>query len=85
VRAVRVVAAGVIEVADVPEPSNSDLYTVAVRQVGICGTDTKILAGKIGVDYPRTMIRDRRRDGRASRRFRPGDRVMVDPGGLRVV
>jgi len=80
---VRVVAAGVIEVADVPEPSNSDLYSVAVRLVGICGTDTKILAGKIGVDYPRTMgheIVGEVVSAPAGGHFTPGVRVMVDPG-----
>jgi 2-desacetyl-2-hydroxyethyl bacteriochlorophyllide A dehydrogenase len=81
-RAVRVAAPDVLEIADVPEPSPAGHYEVSVDQVGICGTDTKILAGKIPVDYPRIMghevvgeIASTSPDGH----FTPGTRVLVDP------
>lgn len=79
----RVVAAGVIEIADVPDPAAGQLYKVAVHQVGICGTDTKILAGKIPVEYPRTMgheIVGEVLSAPIGGHFAPGTRVLVDPG-----
>jgi 2-desacetyl-2-hydroxyethyl bacteriochlorophyllide A dehydrogenase len=82
-RAVRVVETGVIEVSDVPEPSSSELYTVAVQQVGICGTDTKILAGKIAVEYPRTMGHEMVGEvvsAPGGAHHPVGARVLVDPG-----
>ena len=82
-RAVRVVAPGQIEIADVPEPDPGASVLVRVGQVGICGTDTKILAGKIPVDYPRIMGHEMvgkvvsAPDGSP---YPAGTRVMVDPG-----
>lgn len=54
-RAARVVEAGVIEIADVPEPIGRGQIVVRIHQVGICGTDTKIVSGTIPVDYPRIL------------------------------
>lgn len=82
-RAVRVVAAGVIDVADVSEPSFGDDYLVAVHLVGICGTDTKILAGRIPVEYPRIMGHELVGEVVSSPsggHFPVGTRVLVDPG-----
>lgn len=82
-RAIRVVAPGSIELADIPEPPDTDEYVVRPRQVGICGTDTKILAGKIPVEYPRVMGHELVGEvvsGPDGGHFSPGDRVLVDPG-----
>jgi NADPH:quinone reductase-like Zn-dependent oxidoreductase len=54
-RAVQVVSPGSLELADVPEPESTTHVVVQARQVGICGTDIKIVAGKIPVDYPRIV------------------------------
>ncbi|HVR78668.1 MAG TPA: alcohol dehydrogenase catalytic domain-containing protein [Acidimicrobiia bacterium] len=82
-RAVRVVAPGSIEVTEVPEPEASDSVMVRTAQVGICGTDTKILAGKIPVDYPRIMGHEMFGEivsAPASSPYPTGTRVLVDPG-----
>jgi 2-desacetyl-2-hydroxyethyl bacteriochlorophyllide A dehydrogenase len=82
-RAVRVVSPGSLDLAEVPEPDTSDQVLVRARQVGICGTDIKILAGKIPVDYPRILGHElvgevaSAPDGAP---FSSGDRVLVDPG-----
>lgn len=81
-RAVRVVEPGVVEVAEVPEPNDPALVKVAVQQVGICGTDTKILAGDIPVEYPRTMGHEMIGEVVSAPKgspFPPGTRVLVDP------
>jgi 2-desacetyl-2-hydroxyethyl bacteriochlorophyllide A dehydrogenase len=83
VRAVRVVAPGSIEVTDVPEPTASDSVMVRTTQVGICGTDTKILAGKIPVDYPRIMGHEMVGEivsAPAGSPYPTGTRMLVDPG-----
>ena len=82
-RAVRVTEPGVIEVTDVPEPGDSGDVVVKVSRVGICGTDTKIVAGKIPVEYPRVLgheVIGHVVSSRAGSPFREGMRVMVDPG-----
>jgi 2-desacetyl-2-hydroxyethyl bacteriochlorophyllide A dehydrogenase len=82
-RAVRVAQPGTVEIADVPEPGPGSSVLVRVTQVGICGTDVKILAGKIPVDYPRTMGHEMvgevvsAPDGSP---FPADTRVLVDPG-----
>lgn len=81
-RAVRVVGPGVIEIADVPEPSDPGLVTVKVDLVGICGTDTKIVAGKIPVDYPRTLGHELIGEIASVPEgvpYDPGSRVLLDP------
>ena len=82
-RAVRVVAPGELELAMVPEPEATQDVVVRARQVGICGTDVKIVAGKIPVSYPR--IAGHEMVGEvvsvpAGSPFEIGDRVLVDPG-----
>ena len=82
-RAVRVVAPGELELAEVPEPETSQEVVVRARQVGICGTDVKIFAGKIPVSYPR--IAGHEMVGEVvsvptGSPFDVGDRVLVDPG-----
>jgi L-iditol 2-dehydrogenase len=82
-RAVRVQAPGALEITDVPEPAAGDSVLVRVGQVGICGTDVKILAGKIPVDYPRIMGHEMVGEvvsAPAGSPFPEGTRVLVDPG-----
>jgi len=83
VRAVRVRAPGVIEVGDVPEPDAGSSVLVRVGHVGICGTDVKILGGKIPVDYPRIMGHEMVGEVVTAPPTSPypaGTRVLVDPG-----
>ena len=82
-RAVRVIEPGTIEVTDVPVPEAGDSVLVRSGQVGICGTDTKILEGKIPVGYPRIMGHEMVGEvvsGPPGSPFSPGTRVLVDPG-----
>ncbi len=82
-RAVRVVSPGNLDVAELPEPETSGQVVVRARQVGICGTDTKILAGKIPVSYPRILGHELVGEVASAPQgapFEPGDRVLVDPG-----
>jgi 2-desacetyl-2-hydroxyethyl bacteriochlorophyllide A dehydrogenase len=82
-RSVRVVSPGSVEMADVPEPDSGNDVLVRARQVGICGTDTKIVAGKIPVDYPRILGHEMVGDvvsAPTGSPFATGDRVLVDPG-----
>jgi 2-desacetyl-2-hydroxyethyl bacteriochlorophyllide A dehydrogenase len=72
-----------IEVTDVPEPLPEESVLVRAGQVGICGTDTKILAGKIPVDYPRIMGHEMVGAVVSAPEGSPypeGTRVLVDPG-----
>lgn len=82
-RSVRVVGPGSVELADVTEPDSGNDVLVRARQVGICGTDTKIVAGKIPVDYPRILGHEMVGDvvsAPTGSPFAAGDRVLVDPG-----
>lgn len=82
-RAVRVVGPGSLELADVPEPEPINDVVVRARQVGICGTDSKIVAGKIPVDYPRIVGHEVVGDvvfAPPGSPFTEGSRVLVDPG-----
>jgi 2-desacetyl-2-hydroxyethyl bacteriochlorophyllide A dehydrogenase len=82
-RAVRVVAPGSLELADVPEPEPGRDVLVRARQVGICGTDTKIVGGKIPVAYPRIVGHEMVGEvvsAPSGSPFADGDRVLVDPG-----
>ena len=49
------VDAGQLEVAEVPEPGDRSRVLVRPSIVGICGTDVKILGGKIPVTFPRIL------------------------------
>jgi 2-desacetyl-2-hydroxyethyl bacteriochlorophyllide A dehydrogenase len=69
--------------ADVAEPNPGSDILVRVRQVGICGTDTKIVAGKIPVEYPRILGHEMVGEvvsAPTGSPFGVGDRVLVDPG-----
>ncbi|HEU4320528.1 MAG TPA: alcohol dehydrogenase catalytic domain-containing protein [Acidimicrobiia bacterium] len=82
-RAVRVTAPHQIELAEVPEPAADAWVLVRNLQVGICGTDTKIVAGKIPVDFPRIVGHELVGEvvsGPEGSPFAAGDRVLVDPG-----
>ncbi len=82
-RALRVVGPGSIEIADVPEPDPLGSVLVRAGQVGICGTDVKILAGKIPVRYPRIMGHEMVGEVASAPDDSPypvGTRVLVDPG-----
>lgn len=81
-RAARVVAPGALEMAQVPEPDPSGQIMVRARRVGICGTDVKILSGKIPVDYPRILGHELVGEvvsAPTNTPFSTGDRVLVDP------
>ena len=54
-KTVQVVAPGEIAVVDRDVPDPSDHALIRVQQVGICGSDVKILSGGIPVAYPRVM------------------------------
>jgi 2-desacetyl-2-hydroxyethyl bacteriochlorophyllide A dehydrogenase len=74
---------GALEVTDVPEPDAGDSVLIRCEQVGICGTDSKILEGKIPVAYPRIMGHEMVGEvisGPPDSPFSPGARVLVDPG-----
>jgi 2-desacetyl-2-hydroxyethyl bacteriochlorophyllide A dehydrogenase len=82
-KAVRVLSPGELELADVAEPSSDGQILVRSRQVGICGTDTKIVAGKIPVSYPRIVGHEVVGEvvtAPDESPFGEGDRVLVDPG-----
>lgn len=82
-RAAQVTEPGTIAVGDVPEPGTTRDAVLKVDHVGICGTDVKIVAGKIPVAYPRVLGHEmvgevvRPAEGFP---FVVGDRVLVDPG-----
>ena len=82
-KAVRALGPGELELADVAEPTPDGQILVHSRYVGICGTDTKIVAGKIPVSYPRIVGHEvvgevvSAPDGSP---FADGHRVLVDPG-----
>jgi 2-desacetyl-2-hydroxyethyl bacteriochlorophyllide A dehydrogenase len=82
-RAVRLVAPDALEVANVPAPSPSRSYEVSVELVGICGSDTKMLAGKVPVEHPRIMGHEavgQVASAPPGGHLTPGTRVLVDPG-----
>lgn len=82
-KAVRVVEPGRLEVVHVPTPSDPDHVVVRIHQVGICGTDSKILSGKIPVTYPRTLGHEMVGEvvtAPSSSPYPTGSRVLVDPG-----
>ncbi|HEX5696886.1 MAG TPA: alcohol dehydrogenase catalytic domain-containing protein [Acidimicrobiia bacterium] len=82
-KAVRVVGPGSTEITDVPEPDAAGSVLIRTGLVGICGTDTKILAGKIPVDYPRILgheVVGEIVSAPETSPYRPGTKVLVDPG-----
>jgi 2-desacetyl-2-hydroxyethyl bacteriochlorophyllide A dehydrogenase len=83
VRSVRVNAPSELEVTDIPEPEGSGQVIVRSQTVGICGTDVKVLTGKIPVDYPRVMGHEMVGEvvsAPPGLHVAAGDRVLIDPG-----
>jgi len=81
-RAAVVTGAGRIEVRGIPVPELGDGFRVKVREVGICGTDLKILKGDVPVAYPRVLGHEMVGEvveAPEGATFAPGDRVLVDP------
>ena len=81
-RAILTPGPGEVEVADVAEPDPGSAVLVRARRVGICGTDTKIVSGKIPVSYPRILGHEMVGevvDAPVGSSFASGDRVLVDP------
>jgi 2-desacetyl-2-hydroxyethyl bacteriochlorophyllide A dehydrogenase len=81
-RAVRLIEPGRVEVAEVPDPSSRDQATVRVRRVGVCGSDLKIVKGRVRVRCPRVLGHEMVGEVEAvpaGSRFQPGTRVLVDP------
>ena len=81
-KAVRLVGPGAIEIADVPEPGTDDEVVVRIKQVGICGTDTEIFTGRVGVAYPLIMGHEMAGEvvsAPAGSIHDVGTRVLVDP------
>ena len=81
-RAVRVVGPSELEVVDVPAPVAEDRALVRVDTVGICGTDVKILAGKI--PGPRPLVMGHEMVGTvvepgSQQLVAAGTRVLIDP------
>ncbi len=82
-KAVQVTAPGAIAIADIPQPEGGADAVLRVDQVGICGTDVKILEGKIPVPYP--VVAGHEMLGEVVQPaegfpYAAGDRVLVDPG-----
>ncbi|HXV72854.1 MAG TPA: alcohol dehydrogenase catalytic domain-containing protein [Acidimicrobiia bacterium] len=81
-KAVCVIAPGELVVTDAPEPDAGGNVVVRSSTVGICGTDVKILKGKIPVVYPRILGHEMVGvvvEAPVGSSFAPGDRVLVDP------
>lgn len=81
-RAVRLVGPGAVEISDVPGPRADDEVVVRVHRVGICGTDTEIFAGRVGVSYPLIMGHEMAGEvvsAPAGSAHAVGTRVLVDP------
>lgn len=82
-RAALVTEPGAITIGDVPDPATTRDAVLKVDQVGICGTDVKIVSGKIPVAYPRVMGHEMLGEVMQPAEgfpFAVGDRVLVDPG-----
>jgi 2-desacetyl-2-hydroxyethyl bacteriochlorophyllide A dehydrogenase len=76
-------APGELVLDDVSRPAmGRDEVLVRITHSGICGTDYKIFSGAIPVEYPRVMGHEMTGevvDAGDRSRWRPGDRVIVDP------
>jgi 2-desacetyl-2-hydroxyethyl bacteriochlorophyllide A dehydrogenase len=82
-RAVTLLEPGQAMVLDAPRPEPSGKVLVRIQTVGLCGTDTSIVAGKIPAPYPVILgheavgvVEVADTDGLVS----PGRRVLIDPG-----
>ena len=83
-RAAVLTSPGHIELQDVVEPSAQDSDAVVrIASVGICGTDFKIVAGKVAVKYPRIIGHEMVGEvvvAPAGAAAAAGATVLVDPG-----
>ncbi|MFV2039312.1 MAG: zinc-binding dehydrogenase [Acidimicrobiales bacterium] len=82
-RGVQLIQPGVVEVREVPEPDGKGKAIVRMHTVGLCGTDSSIVAGKMPVEMPRILghegvgvIDQVGPLGAAA----AGQRVLIDPG-----
>lgn len=81
-KAVQVVKPAKLEIVDVPEPRADGDVLIRSRTVGICGTDVKILSGRMPVTYPRIMGHEligEVVDAPAGSGLLIGGRVLIDP------
>src|SRR5215213_9786348 len=80
---VQLIERGVIEVRDVPMPDAGGMAMIRMQTVGVCGTDSSIVAGKIPVVLPRIMGHEGvgvvEREGPLGA-VAVGQRVLIDPG-----
>jgi L-iditol 2-dehydrogenase len=68
-----------IELHEVEEPAFS-ATRIRVRSVGLCGTDLKIVAGRIPVELPRIIGHEIGAEVLEDGGLAPGTPVLVDPG-----
>ena len=83
-RAVTLVEPGKTEVRDVeiPDAEQQGKALVRVHTAGLCGTDTSIVAGKMGVQFPRVMGHEAIGVVEApgpQGLIKAGQRVLIDP------
>ena len=82
-RGVQLIEPGLIEVREVPEPDSEGAALVRMQTVGLCGTDTSIVAGKIPAPLPLILGHEGvgvvERSGRLGA-VAAGQRVLIDPG-----
>lgn len=82
-RGVQLIEPGVVEVREIALPAADAQALVRIKTVGVCGTDSSIIAGKIPVELPRTMghegvgvVEQAGPLGAVA----AGKRVLIDPG-----
>ena len=82
-RGVQLIKPGVVEVRDIAVPAADSQALVRIKTVGVCGTDSSIIAGKIPVELPRTMGHEGvgivEQAGPLGS-VPAGQRVLIDPG-----
>lgn len=82
-RAVKLIEPKLTRVVDYDRPDHDGKALVRVETVGVCGTDTSIVAGKIPAPYPLVIGHEAVGVVEApgpTGAFSVGDRVLVDPG-----
>lgn len=75
-------APGRLVVREADDPGADGLVSVRVEQVGVCGTDRKVVAGAIPVSLPRIIGHElvgRVVGGGSPGAVSTGDRVLIDP------
>lgn len=80
-RAVVLEAPGQLAVRDVAPPEDDSLVTVRVEQVGVCGTDRKVVESPVVRDLPRIIGHELvgRVEAGVGAGMPVGQRVLVDP------